>query len=250
MSGAALFCAYGKLTGGAEQPGVLKSLVATAERMERVTLETRDLAQRAAESSESTGRKADTLIQQGTRIEGKLNRPLGPREQLAAQGIAWDGGAFSQALMAGDIPVVELFLKGGLDVRTAAAPRGEEGNALGHFIALSPATDQVMTAKVMRMLADKVDVTAPVARFRGLPPMNFITLALSQCNLPVAESMAAAGLNTKKLSKASLELTGGTLPIDVLADLRNWRRPSLDGRGCSEQDRQKLLEIANGGTSS
>lgn len=248
MTCAAAFCVYGKLIASSEQSGVLKRLVATADRMDRVAQETKNLAQRAAMSAESTGRKADTIIEQSARIENKLNRPLGPREQLAAQGISWDGPSFSQALVGGDSNVVELFLKGGFNARTATAPQGEGGNALGYFVGLAPVTDMAATVKILRLLAEKMDVTEPVAIFRGIPAMNLLTVALYTCNLPVAQALVAAGVNTRKLTRATGEGHLGPLDYDAVGRLVKWKPThAIDDRACSESDRQKLLKIATGG---
>jgi hypothetical protein len=247
MASAAAFCAYGKLTSTPEQAGVLKTLVATADRLERVAQQTRDSAQRAATAAESTGRKADTLIERTARIENKLNQALTPREELAKQGISWDGPSFSQALVTGDARVVELFLKGGLNARTASAPPGEGGNALGQFIALAPATNTAATVKILRLLAGKLDVTQPIAQFRGVPPMNLLSLALYACNLRMAQSHAAAGLDMQKLNRPTIEGHLGPLTIDPVARLVNWKASNeIEGRSCSEPDRQQLLKMVSG----
>lgn len=250
MALAAAFCIFSKLGKDAGGGGVLKHLVTSAERIERISLETKELASRAATSAESTDRKADTLLVRTKSIESKLSEPLTPRQVLAKQGVAWDGPSFSQALVAGDGQVVALFMEGGMNAEMAAAPPEQAGgNALGQFVVRSPARDQAATVQIIRTLASKIDLTQPVAQFRGMPPMNFVSLAAYSCNAPMARALAAAGVDMKALYRVTLQQHGMTVTYDPLEKLENWQqRWAIDSKPCPDADRQELLRIVRAGS--
>ena len=250
MAAAAAFCIFGKLGKESGGGGVLKSLVMSAERAERISLETKELASRAAISAEATGYKADALIVQGDRIEKKLGEPLTPRQVLAKQGVSWDGPSLTQALVGSDVQVVKLFIDGGMNAEMAAAPQGQGGgNALGQFVVLSLARDREATVQIVRILASKMDLSEPVARFRGMPPLNFVSLAAYSCNAPMARALAAAGVNMKRLNRVTLPQLGMVVTYDPLEKLEKWQqRYAIDDRPCPEADRQELLRIVRAGT--
>jgi hypothetical protein len=182
-------------------------------------------------------------VRMPTNIETALNGQLSPRESLAKQGIFWDDTSFSRALLDSDYPTLDLFIKGGWNVRSRA-PNGD-GNALGLFAVLANVDDEATTTRVIKLLANKLDLTQPVAQFRGAPPMNMASNAIRGCNVRMLRALSQAGVNVRIVNRPNIQSLGSQpQPIDPISGIRNWGQWSaIDGRPCSKEDREEILKL-------
>lgn len=243
MLGATVFSVYSKQVNDTRSTSVLKDLVANSANLDRVTGQTRLAAERAASSADSTDRKADLLLESTGRIEATVKRDLTPRERLAKNGVAWTPESFSTALVDRDVETVRLFIEAGWNVRSAA-PASEGGNALGQFAGDPRVGDEAATVAIVRLLAGKLDLTAPEAAFRGLPPMNFVSVALMRCNAGVVRALATAGVNVRHVNRTETPShLGGTFTIDPVRELTNWKPPSWEHLPCTAEDRLAMLGL-------
>ncbi|MBK6850564.1 MAG: hypothetical protein IPG93_02860 [Burkholderiales bacterium] len=190
MLGASVFSVYSKQVNDTRGTSVLKNLATSLGKLESATGQARLAAERAASSADSTERKAVLLLERTGRIEAAVTRDLKPRERLARNGVAWTSENFSTALIDRDVETVRLFIEAGWNVRSAA-PASEGGNALGQFAGHPRVADEAATVTIVRLLADKLDLTAPEAHFRALPPMNLVSVALMRCNAGVVRALAS-----------------------------------------------------------
>ncbi len=245
MALAAGWMVYSKQVSDQRHGGAIAALGEAALRIEQETIRAQVQAARAASAAESTDKKADTLLVRTARIEAVVTQPLSPREQLAKAGVRWEPEAFSNALVSSDIASVRLFIDGGWDLRSPAAA-SEGGNALGQFAHFGRATNPTATTEMIRLLARKIDLSEPVAAFRGMPPMTFVATAIQACNLPIVKALAAAGIDVRKVGRAELPShLGGTTVIDPVALLQNGSTSFAGDATCSEADRGALLQLVD-----
>lgn len=251
MTAAGAFCLYGKIGKAPDEGGVLKGLVSSADRIEKIALETRGLSQRAAIASESVDRKADTIINQTSRIANTLDKPLNSRELLAKEGVAWDSKSFTNALMSGDNKVIALFLKGGFNPHAAEPPPGNDGSGLAYFVRNGLATDLEATVETFRLLSTKIDLNKTKSRLNSSNPMTFATIAVEFCRLPMAKALVAAGVNIRRLDSFEYPDTFGGRPYvsNPVKTLEMWKKTSVHFDAvCNEADRQELLRMTAGAT--
>lgn len=188
--------------------------------------------------------KTDLLLESTGRIEANVNRDLTPRERLAKNGVAWTTDSFSAALVDRDVETVRLFIEAGWNVRSAA-PRSEGGgNALGYFAGQTRVSNEVATVAIVRLLAGKLDLTAPEATFRGLPPMNLVSVALMRCNANVVRALATAGIDVRLVNRTEMPShLGGTFTIDPINKLTNWKQPDWEHIPCTAEDRRLMISL-------
>ena len=155
----------------------------------------------------------------------------------------WDDTSFSRALLDSDYQTVELFIQGGWNVRSRA-PNGD-GNALGMFAVLANVEDETATVLTLKLLATKLDLTHPIAQFRGTFPMNLASNAIMGCNIRMLRALSQAGVNVRMVYTPKAQDTGTLYrPIDPISTIRNWGQWSLiDGRPCSKADREQILKM-------
>ena len=243
MLGATVFSVYSKQVNDKRSTSVLKDLVANLANLDRASGQTRLAVERAASSAESTERKADLLLKSTGRIEATVNRDLKPRERLAKNGVAWTPDNFSAALVDRDVETVRLFIEAGWNVRSAA-PASEGGNALGQFAGHPRVVDEAATVAIVRLLAGKLDLTAHEAAFRGLPPMNLVSVALMRCNAGVVRALATAGVDVRLVHRTETPShLGGTIIIDPVTELTNWKPPSWEHIPCTAEDRRLMTNL-------
>lgn len=243
MLGASAFSVYSKHANDTRSASVLKDLTAHLTNLDRAVAKTGPAMERAASSAVATERKADLLLASTGRIEVAVNRGLTPRERLAKNGVAWTPESFSTALVDRDVETVRLFIEAGWNVRSAASA-SEGGNALGKFAGDPRVGDEAATVAIVRLLASKLDLTAPEAAFRGLPPMNFVSVALMRCNAGVVRALALAGVNVQHVNRTEMPThLGGTITIDPVLDLTNWKPPSWEHLPCTVEDRRAILDL-------
>lgn len=187
--------------------------------------------------------KADLLLESTGRIEANVNRDLTPRERLAKNGVAWTPESFSAALVDRDVETVRLFIEAGWNVRSAA-PVSEGGNALGYFAGQTRVFNEVATVAIVRLLAGKLDLTAPEATFRGLPPMNLVSVALMRCNANLVRALATAGIDVRLVNRTEMPShLGGTFTIDPINELTNWKQPDWEHIPCTAEDRRLMISL-------
>lgn len=247
MLGASVFSVYSKQVNDARGASVLNDLLVRVATIDRATGQARQAAERAASSADSTERKADLLLERTGRIEAAVSVDITPRERLARNGVAWKPEDFSTALVNRDVETVRLFIDAGWNVRSAA-PASEGGNALGQLAGQSQLADEAATVAILRLLVHKLDLSAPNAVFRSLPPMNLVSVALLRCNTGVVRALAKAGVNVRLVHQTSVPShLGGASMIDPIGALMNWKPPSWETIPCTVEDRRAMLSLVVSG---
>ena len=175
--------------------------------------------------------------------ETAANDTRAPRETLAKQGIFWNDAAFARALLDSDYLTLELFIKGGWNVRSRAPT--DDGNALGLFAVLANVDDETATIRTLKLLATRLDLTQPVAQFRGVAAMNLASNAILGCNVRMLRALSMAGVNVRVVNRPIVDdRVFGPHTIDPILGIRNWGQWSaIDGRPCSKEDRDQILKL-------
>lgn len=184
-------------------------------------------------------------LQKPSNADISAAKPLSPREILAKQGILWDDASFLRALMDSDYESVALFIQGGWNVRSAAPKDG--GNALGAFVVLAWVEDERATVNTIKLLATKLNLTEPIAQFRGYALKNLASTAVLGCNLRMLQALDRAGVNVRMIDRSTSSSRWNMEPphIDPIAHIREWGELSpIDGRPCSKETRNQILKLA------
>lgn len=227
MSMAAVFCVWGRTKPDGETRSILVDLARRAERTQADALGARVAAERAAFHAERADSNTDHLLMDTSAIKGALDKPLSVQEKMARKGIQWTGSAFGEALMNSDVETVRDFVEGGWNVQSGF----EEGNAIGHYSHRSGVQDIDRTILILRMLSTRIDLTQPLAKFRGMPPLNFATNAVMGCNLGMLKALKQVGVNIRYVQNYELKKSFGDgyyqyNPIQGLVDSSDKECPN------------------------
>lgn len=145
-----------------------------------------------------------------TRVAERRDNGTSPRKALAELGVSWSNQGFGDALMNGDLDVLELFFAGGWN------PLSEygEGNALAHFLWRANIADAARTERILQYFVKAgISPTAKVVRFRRVPAMDMASAAAQACNAEALEAALNLGGN-KEAAVRSLRENYGVSPTD------------------------------------